>query len=312
MSYQATDYVLQLRDLTVTEKAVAFVLACHANEDGSNIYPSMETVAKESGLAFRQNASEIVHRLEGKKVIQAMSEKIGGRPGADHSGTTHYRFPGVPQFNLMKAQSTTALSSEKRSSQLRKCSPELRKVQSTTPKVQSTTARIVPNSKENSKEESGNPSFPLETEKRGQDKTRAEAKSPENGNSESSARDFFVWLVGKFPGIYLLEKQKSELSKAIAGAEYGLPILKDAACEILEDLDLSNSFDRSQGRTALVANLLDSCEAVSRNRKQRAADQEAHDAGKIYLERQAAEDRGRLAAARAAEAELVEAELVWD
>jgi hypothetical protein len=63
MSFQATKFILGLTDLTPSEKAVAHTLAYHANKDGENSYPSMETIARESGFKSRRSAQRVVRQL---------------------------------------------------------------------------------------------------------------------------------------------------------------------------------------------------------------------------------------------------------
>lgn len=99
MSYHATKFVLRLRNLTPTEKAVAHSLAYHAHKDGTESYPSMQTIADEAGIKHRQAAQRIVVRLEEKGVIVPTTEKKGGR-----SAATHYR------LNMQKRNLTVAVS----------------------------------------------------------------------------------------------------------------------------------------------------------------------------------------------------------
>jgi hypothetical protein len=79
MSFQATKFIVALTDLTPAEKAVAHTLAYHADKDGGNAYPSMETIARESGLQSRRSAQRIVRQLETKKIIYPTTAKTGGR-----------------------------------------------------------------------------------------------------------------------------------------------------------------------------------------------------------------------------------------
>jgi hypothetical protein len=86
VSYVITKFILDLAGLTPAEKAVAHSLAYHAHADGAEAFPSMATIAAESGLT-RRNAQRNVRRLEQKGVILAETPKSGGRWKA-----THYRF----------------------------------------------------------------------------------------------------------------------------------------------------------------------------------------------------------------------------
>ncbi|MGC1871977.1 MAG: helix-turn-helix domain-containing protein [Acidobacteriaceae bacterium] len=296
MSYQATAYVLQLRGLSISEKAVALVLAHHAAKDGSNSYPSMTTVAEEAGLKHRQTASSIVHRLEGTGIIQATSEGNGGR-----SRTTRYRFPGVPQFKLGKCNSPVAVSQpESATLTALKCNSGDVKCNFDSSKVQLPSCTNSLNRKENGKEKrASTPLFPL-TENRGQE-------SPENG--KSTAREFFIWILSKYPGASLPSREKAELSKDIGKSSYDLSILKQAADDLLREIDLSSSFGRTEAKRALAANLLDKAEGVVRDRAQRALDREQFEAGKIRQEREAAEERAKRAAEKVEEPEDIP---VWE
>lgn len=89
MSYQATKFVAERTDLTPSEKAVAFVLAFHADKDNAEAYPAMARIASEAGLKTERGARLLVRRLESKQVIRAASPKTGGR-GRDKA--TVYRF----------------------------------------------------------------------------------------------------------------------------------------------------------------------------------------------------------------------------
>ena len=71
MSIKATNHVRSLRGLSPSEKAVAFVLADHANVHTGDITASMSTVAVEAGLAHRQTASNITARLVRKGLLAA-------------------------------------------------------------------------------------------------------------------------------------------------------------------------------------------------------------------------------------------------
>lgn len=86
MSWQATKRIIEWRGLTATEKAVAHVFGYHADHDCRNSFPSMETVAAESGLKDVRWVKRIVRRLEQLGVLTAETEKTGGK-----SITTRYR-----------------------------------------------------------------------------------------------------------------------------------------------------------------------------------------------------------------------------
>lgn len=90
MSYQATDYVRQLTNLSPVEKAVAYALACHADNLGQQVRPSMTTTARESGVKHRQTASNVMKRLVKKGILGCSQPSRGGYPA-------HYYFQMEPQ-----------------------------------------------------------------------------------------------------------------------------------------------------------------------------------------------------------------------
>jgi hypothetical protein len=296
---QVTAYVLQLRGLSISEKAVALVLAGHASADGSNSYPSMTTVAQEAGLGYRQTASVIAHRLEARGIVEATSERTGGR-----AKPTVYRFPEAPQFKFGKCNSPVAVSQPESATLTDgKCNSGVLKCNPGAPKVQSPSCTNSSNRKENRKENSAAPFSFSKTEKRGQD------NSPENGNSERS-REFYVWFVGRFPELGLSKKQRFDVTQTIESSDYDLPELKRAVHNLTRDFNLTDSYEKSQARESISANLREGCEVARRELRKEAADQERKNAEQIRLARGAAEDRARLAAERAKE--IVEDVLVWD
>ena len=87
LSYHVTEYVLALEGLSPTEKAVLHCLAFYAHADGTETWPSMTRIAKESGLSDRRSAQRIVRRMEERGILIADTDKIGGR-----RNSTSYRF----------------------------------------------------------------------------------------------------------------------------------------------------------------------------------------------------------------------------
>ena len=86
MSWELTQFVLDLRNLTPVEKSVAHSLAFHAPKHGS-ARPSMERIAREAGLGHKRAAQKVMRRLESKGVISPTTSKKGGR-----KNPTRYRF----------------------------------------------------------------------------------------------------------------------------------------------------------------------------------------------------------------------------
>lgn len=82
MSIKATNFVRNLRGLSISERAVAFVLASHENRNGEGAWPSMRTVAAEASLKHRTIAGRIADRLIAKGVLR--ETKIEGRPTVYH------------------------------------------------------------------------------------------------------------------------------------------------------------------------------------------------------------------------------------
>ena len=108
MSFQATRFIVGLTDLNSSQKSVAHTLAYHANRDGGNSYPSMETIARESGLQSRRSAQRVVRQLEKKEVIVAVTAKTGGR-GRDKA--TVYRL-NLDYKSPVNSDTTVALSDQ--------------------------------------------------------------------------------------------------------------------------------------------------------------------------------------------------------
>jgi hypothetical protein len=79
MSYKVTEYVLNsdLRKLSAREICVLHCLAFHAQKDGTYAYPSMQTIATQSGLKNRQVAQRYIRRLQKKGIIEKTGETSG-------------------------------------------------------------------------------------------------------------------------------------------------------------------------------------------------------------------------------------------
>jgi Helix-turn-helix domain len=93
MSIKVVRFVLERRDLTAPQKAVAFAMAWHAHEDGSGCYPSMDTLARESGYKSRRGVQLVVRSLEKKGLIAALEGySKGGLGKALGKATTRYSF----------------------------------------------------------------------------------------------------------------------------------------------------------------------------------------------------------------------------
>jgi helix-turn-helix protein len=113
MSFQATRFILSLTNLNSSQKAVAHTLAYHANKNGENSYPSMDTIARESGLQSRRSAQRIVRQLEKMRILVATTAKTGGR-GRDKA--TVYRLY-LDYRSPLNSDTTVALSGDKTATQ---------------------------------------------------------------------------------------------------------------------------------------------------------------------------------------------------
>lgn len=71
MAHMNMDWVLGLRGLNMTEKAVLTVLTCHANIDTGECWPSLNLIADESGISrgSRQTIVKALGSLEEKGLI---------------------------------------------------------------------------------------------------------------------------------------------------------------------------------------------------------------------------------------------------
>lgn len=68
MSFQAIDKVIQSNVVGGMEKFVLLILASHAEDDGSNIYPSTSTLAFECGTV-RDTIYEYISRLKDRGIL---------------------------------------------------------------------------------------------------------------------------------------------------------------------------------------------------------------------------------------------------
>lgn len=96
MSWQMVKFVLEAPGLTPSEKAVATVFAYHAKADGTEAYPSMNTVAYMAGYSDPRSARDVVRDLEKKGILLPTLKSKGGRPRCGsrtgNTATSHYAF----------------------------------------------------------------------------------------------------------------------------------------------------------------------------------------------------------------------------
>jgi hypothetical protein len=276
LNFQLTKFIVEREDLTPTEKSVAHSLAFQCYENSIEAWRSLDKVARGAGLKDIRFTQRIIRRLEEKRVIEATGSKMGGR-----NKTTHYRFllenPGLytpvstPQRVVDQPENPGLLTAKPRSIDHPKKYEEVKKKE-------------------------------REEDSVSLDKSDGQARSPESGNPRCCPNEFFVWLQGAHLGLRLSVKQKSDLSSAIQAASHDLPTLKLAADNILQGLDLSDSYCHAESK--LTANLLDQAEAIIRNRIQRAADDQKRTEHALMLQRTAEEERNKRLAER--DEELIE------
>ena len=90
MSWQASDHVRRLRNVTPTEKAVLYSLADRHNTNDGGCWPRVSLVAAEAGLSKRATQDNL-HRLVEKGVIQ-----VSRRTRKDGSNRSNfYAFVGL-------------------------------------------------------------------------------------------------------------------------------------------------------------------------------------------------------------------------
>jgi hypothetical protein len=95
MSWQAVTWVLEQSEATLGSRLVILSIASHANREGKNAFPSMDTIARECLLSRR----EVVY------CVQALEElgEIRVHRGVGRGNPNHYELPRVPAW-LEKVQ----------------------------------------------------------------------------------------------------------------------------------------------------------------------------------------------------------------
>ena len=104
MSWQAVTWVLECSESTLGSRLTMLSIASHANREGRNAFPSIDTIAKESLLSRR----EIIY------AIQAMEElgELRVHRGIGRGNPNHYELPLVERW-LQKVQSLHQLGETK-------------------------------------------------------------------------------------------------------------------------------------------------------------------------------------------------------
>lgn len=277
MSYQATKFVLKCEGLSRSERAVAHCLAYHADADGANAFPSMDTITREAGFRYRQSAQKVVRRLEQKGLIEAVTAKTGGK-----GVTTVYRFNleyriqadalSNPQTASVGLPNCIRMDSEKgdtASVRLPNC-------------IRADARKVLKGIKEKSKREKRAQTFLSNSKQSGQGKTCPE------GERRELANEYFIWLIRTFD-LILTAKQKAAIEKAIVSVSCDSKLLKDATARNLNGLNPQNSFDRAGEKLAVNLPLV--IEANRREAEQQRTDAENLERLKERIQHEAAQER---------------------
>lgn len=99
MSALVTGWVLKYSEAEGSTRLVLIVLADHASSDGTDSYPSVETIRVEARLKSRRTVQSALRTLEEEGAIQAVGEGPNGR--------TNYTVLMGGAQNMRGAQSTT-------------------------------------------------------------------------------------------------------------------------------------------------------------------------------------------------------------
>jgi hypothetical protein len=123
---------------------------------------------------------------------------------------------------------------------------------------------------------------------------KATALQGSENERRSLAKKFFVWLNKTHCDLSLNRKYRGEIEGFVLSATFELPVLQEAANEILNGLDPRNSFDQAPDK--LATNLPDRCQAIWEQHEQ--AKQQQKDMKRA--EQQLADEVAREDAERAA------------
>jgi hypothetical protein len=120
VSIRAAVFVSRLRGLPPAEKLIALLIAIHANPKSELSWPSMSTLAEESGLKNRETASRIVKRILAKRVIEISGPISAGGKGRTTAYKINYAFRNcdspvtvenpetvIPQSQLDRSETVT-------------------------------------------------------------------------------------------------------------------------------------------------------------------------------------------------------------
>lgn len=90
MSWQAVTWVLELSESTAYSRLVLLSIASHANREGKNAFPSLDTIAREALISRR----EVIY------CIQEMEERgeLAVNRGIGRGNPNHYELPHVERW----------------------------------------------------------------------------------------------------------------------------------------------------------------------------------------------------------------------
>lgn len=104
MSWQAVTWVLEQSEATLGSRLVILSIASHANREGKNAFPSMDTIARECLLSRR----EVIYCVQS---LEELGELRVNR-GIGRGNPNHYELPRVPAW-LQKVQGLHQLEKTK-------------------------------------------------------------------------------------------------------------------------------------------------------------------------------------------------------
>lgn len=118
MSWQAVTWVLENSEATLGSRLILICIASHANREGRNAFPSIDTIAKETLMSRR----EIIYAIQS---MEELGELIVIR-GIGRGNPNHYELPKVA-FWIEKVQSLHQLEDGKGALKMRKGAISARK-----------------------------------------------------------------------------------------------------------------------------------------------------------------------------------------
>jgi hypothetical protein len=118
MSWQAVTWVIENSEATLGSRLVLMTIASHANREGLNAFPSIDTIVKETLMSRR----EVIYAIQS---LEEMGE-LRVKRGIGRGNPNHYELPQVLRW-LEKVQDSHHLESEKGALKMRKGAISARK-----------------------------------------------------------------------------------------------------------------------------------------------------------------------------------------